>query len=222
MSHRNLDKIKGGDGSGDLASSLAKEGLARTPKKKQPTASVADDPDGAVFVDEVEDFLEQRRRAVFSSRTKTTLIVAPLAVVEQWQREATEKTGHALHVYVHHGPGRAKTVDVLRKADVVITTYATAANEHAQYLSETGDGGSKENPIVLDSSESSSDAESSDSDTPIAKRGLGGKAQKQTSRSPLFQMKWLRVVLGTCRLRCSHRRGPKYQELPGEKQPGVL
>jgi hypothetical protein len=41
-------------------------------------------------------------------RSRTTLIVAPLAVVRQWEREALEKT-EKLKVMVHHGPARAKS-----------------------------------------------------------------------------------------------------------------
>lgn len=192
LSHRHLDAIRASDGSGNLATDLAKKGLANSPKK---TIKVADDdPDGAVFVDEVEDLLQKRKKDVFASNTKTTLIVAPLAVVEQWQREASEKTGHKLQVHVHHGASRAKTPEVLAAADVVITTYATAANEHAQYLSELP--GAQEQPISLDSDTSPSDAASSDSDVPIARQS-SKKIPKQPSRAPLFRIKWVRVVLGT-------------------------
>lgn len=200
LQHRTLDSMQSNEPTDDLAANLAKEGLGKAKaKNKAPPTSGQDDPDGAVFVDDVEDMLEQRRRAVYASGTKTTLIIAPLAVVEQWQREANEKTGHKLQVYVHHGPHRAKSVDVLRRADVVITTYATATNEHSQYLAELDQDapnlGSQGRPIALDSDSSSSASASSDSDTPLPRRTVR-KPRARAPRAPLFQMRWLRVVLG--------------------------
>lgn len=198
--HRTLESMQSSEPSDDLAANLAKEGLGKPKAKaKAPPTSGQDDPDGAVFVDEVGDMLAQRRKAVYASGTKTTLIIAPLAVVEQWQREANEKTGHKLQVYVHHGPHRAKSADVLRRADVVITTYATASNEHAQYLADLDEDapslGSKARPLTLDSDASSSASASSDSDTPLPRRTVR-KPRAKVARAPLFQVKWLRVVLG--------------------------
>lgn len=207
MSHRHLDQIKGSDGKGNLNDKLFHE----DPKAgKKPFQSMAkptklagpaldEDPDGDVFADDVDNMLAKRARQVFISNTKTTLIIAPLAVVEQWHKEANEKTGHKLKVYVHHGPGRAKTPDVLQKADVVVTTYATAANEHAQYMASLGHvepKGSKKKPITLDSDKDSIEDElaSSDSDTPLKR---APPAAKKQVTAPLFRAKWLRVVLGT-------------------------
>ena len=42
-------------------------------------------------------------------KSKSTLIIAPLAVVKQWEREVHEKTDSGLRVYIHHGPKRAKS-----------------------------------------------------------------------------------------------------------------
>lgn len=62
-----------------------------------------------------------------------TLVVAPLALIKQWEgelKDRVEKT-HALKVCVHHGPGRSKNFNDLKKYDVVITTYQTLSSEHA-------------------------------------------------------------------------------------------
>lgn len=62
-----------------------------------------------------------------------TLVVAPLALIKQWEAEIKDRVeaNHALKVCVHHGPKRAKSYKELRKYDVVITTYSTLTSEHA-------------------------------------------------------------------------------------------
>lgn len=64
---------------------------------------------------------------------KGTLVVAPLALIKQWESEIKSKVtkSHAMKVLVHHGPSRTKSSAELRKYDVVITTYQTLTSEHA-------------------------------------------------------------------------------------------
>lgn len=60
-----------------------------------------------------------------------TLIVAPLSLVRNWQREAQRFAGE-LTVYVHHGPGRAEGEEAaaaISSADLVLTTYGTAVRD---------------------------------------------------------------------------------------------
>ncbi len=63
---------------------------------------------------------------------KGTLVVAPLALIKQWESEIRDKVEetHALRVCVHHGPQRAKSFKALKNYDVVITTYHTLVSEH--------------------------------------------------------------------------------------------
>jgi len=63
----------------------------------------------------------------------TTLVVAPLALIKQWESEIKSKVSasHGLDVLVHHGPSRTKSSLELKKYDVVITTYQTLTSEHA-------------------------------------------------------------------------------------------
>ncbi|KAI1141783.1 SNF2 family N-terminal domain-containing protein [Hypoxylon sp. FL0543] len=63
---------------------------------------------------------------------KTTLVVAPLALIRQWEAELKEKVAesHKLKVLVHHGPQRTKRFEDLRRYDVVITTYQILVSEH--------------------------------------------------------------------------------------------
>lgn len=65
-------------------------------------------------------------------RCKTTLIVAPVALMRQWKQEITQKLKpgrYQLTVFTHHGTSKAKSFDELRKYDVVLTTFGSLAAE---------------------------------------------------------------------------------------------
>jgi SNF2 family DNA or RNA helicase len=64
---------------------------------------------------------------------KSTLVVAPLALIKQWEKEIKDRVSgsHRLRVCIHHGPSRTKNYLDLQKYDVVITTYQILASEHA-------------------------------------------------------------------------------------------
>ncbi|KAJ5173340.1 hypothetical protein N7492_005933 [Penicillium capsulatum] len=66
-----------------------------------------------------------------SSPSKSTLVVAPLALIKQWEAEIVDKIEktHKLRVCLYHGANRAKTTRDLDKYDVVITTYGTLTSE---------------------------------------------------------------------------------------------
>ena len=62
-----------------------------------------------------------------------TLLVCPMSLVGNWQREAARFTPE-LRVHVHHGAQRARGAefgDAVRAADLVLTTYPTAARDAA-------------------------------------------------------------------------------------------
>lgn len=61
-----------------------------------------------------------------------TLVVAPLALIRQWEQELKDKVSksHRLSICVHHGPNRTKRFQDLAKYDVVITTYQILVSEH--------------------------------------------------------------------------------------------
>jgi SNF2 family DNA or RNA helicase len=71
----------------------------------------------------------------------TTLIVAPLALIKQWESETKSKVSvsHSLRVLIHHSTSRTKRALELKKYDVVITTYQTLTSEHAS-SSDKDDG----------------------------------------------------------------------------------
>ena len=63
---------------------------------------------------------------------KTNLVVAPVALMKQWEREIQKKLKngpHALTTYILHGAKRDTTFADLKKYDVVLTTFGTLANE---------------------------------------------------------------------------------------------
>ncbi|EKD15197.1 uncharacterized protein L3040_001566 [Drepanopeziza brunnea f. sp. 'multigermtubi'] len=70
-------------------------------------------------------------RKLPSGLEKTTLVVAPLALIRQWEAEIKDKVehSHSLRVCVHHGPSRTKRFADLKKFDVVVTTYQILVSE---------------------------------------------------------------------------------------------
>lgn len=74
---------------------------------------------------------ENKKNKILDSTGKGTLVVAPLALIKQWESEINTKVtkSHALKVLVHHGPNRTKSADKLNQYDVVITTYQVLASE---------------------------------------------------------------------------------------------
>ena len=62
-----------------------------------------------------------------------TLLVCPMSLVSNWQKEAA-RFAPAIRVYVHHGGSRRK--EAIAEADLVITTYGTATRDLAT-LKET-------------------------------------------------------------------------------------
>ncbi|KAK5098404.1 hypothetical protein LTS08_006537 [Lithohypha guttulata] len=76
--------------------------------------------------------LAKSKRKLDPSTDRATLVVAPLALIKQWEAEIKDRIDeeHMLKVKVHHGPQRTKSFKDLRKYDVVITTYQTLSSEH--------------------------------------------------------------------------------------------
>ncbi|CAO2655765.1 Nn.00g045680.m01.CDS01 [Neocucurbitaria sp. VM-36] len=76
---------------------------------------------------------ENKKNRILDATGKGTLVVAPLALIKQWEAEINTKVtkSHELKVLVHHGPSRTKSSEKLKQYDVVITTYQVLASEHA-------------------------------------------------------------------------------------------
>ncbi|WVQ82473.1 hypothetical protein IAT38_004602 [Cryptococcus sp. DSM 104549] len=110
-----------------------------------------------------------------------TLIVAPLAVMEQWASECKTKTKPGvLKVTTHHGPSRTKTCKTLESYDVVITTFQTLSSEFGAY--------------ELKRQKRLDEGDSDEDDALETGRKKGGKKQKAAATA-LFDVKWLRIVV---------------------------
>jgi len=74
----------------------------------------------------------QNQRELPCDLHKGTLVVAPLALIKQWEAEINNRVSdsHRLRVCIHHGPQRTKRFQDLKKYDVVITTYQILVSEH--------------------------------------------------------------------------------------------
>ena len=81
------------------------------------------------------------KRALSPLVGRNTLVVAPLALIKQWEAEVANRVSdsHKLRVYVHHGPQRTKRYEDLKRYDIVITTYQILVSEHGS-SSEREDG----------------------------------------------------------------------------------
>jgi SNF2 family DNA or RNA helicase len=105
-----------------------------------------------------EELEANPKRKLTPGLDKGTLVVAPLALIKQWEGEIRDRveTSHELKVCVHHGPRRAKSSRDLKKFDVVITTYQTLTSEHADSAGDvkTGCFGVKWYRIILDEAHS--------------------------------------------------------------------
>ena len=84
-------------------------------------------------------------------KVKTTLVVAPLALLQQyvpsdddddshqltirWKSEIESKTTSGRKVLIHWGPKRSNSPAQLKQYDVVLTTYGILTAEHGKQVS---------------------------------------------------------------------------------------
>ncbi|KAJ7681145.1 SNF2 family N-terminal domain-containing protein [Mycena rosella] len=69
---------------------------------------------------------------------RATLVVCPLALVQQWDAEIT-KMVVGLKVLQYHGSTRLKVAPLLPDADIVLTTYGIVCSEHSQMNADEPD-----------------------------------------------------------------------------------
>lgn len=66
---------------------------------------------------------------------KTTLVLCPLMIIDQWKRECENHTTNPqLKVHVYAGNQRIKDVTKLQQYDVVLTTYGTLSSEYKKVI----------------------------------------------------------------------------------------
>ncbi|KAI4920930.1 hypothetical protein J4E85_009045 [Alternaria conjuncta] len=65
---------------------------------------------------------------------KTTLIIAPVALMRQWEKEIERHIHprHKLKVHLYHGSGKNVDFARLRQCDVVLTTFGSLTSEYKQ------------------------------------------------------------------------------------------
>ncbi|KAI5290562.1 hypothetical protein KEM54_001172 [Ascosphaera aggregata] len=100
---------------------------------------------------------EEKKKAqgLRSDVGKGTLIIAPLALIRQWEGEIASRIeySHRLLTCVYHGPQKNRFSSELHKYDVVITTYGTLSAEHAVWEKKSIEAGLFSNVwyrIILD------------------------------------------------------------------------
>lgn len=64
--------------------------------------------------------------------SKTSLVICPASLIENWKREA-ERFCPSFLVYSHHGPNRATTPSYIGKFDLVITSYGTLTRDREMF-----------------------------------------------------------------------------------------
>ncbi len=87
----------------------------------------------ALLAAEKAEQAEQADRGETQGTAAPTLLVCPMSLVGNWQREA-ERFAPALRQYVHHGSGRLgaeQLAEAVREADLVITTYGLVQRDLA-------------------------------------------------------------------------------------------
>ncbi|KAF9078547.1 SNF2 family N-terminal domain-containing protein [Rhodocollybia butyracea] len=125
-----------------------------------------------------------------------TLVVCPLALVQQWADEIKRMTT-GLTVVKHQGTTRTSDARDLRKAHVVITTYDTLKSEYNTFAGPDADSKSqskakskaKKAPVVEDSDSS---------DVEHFGRTLQKNAPKKSAKAKkeaLFKVSWFRIIL---------------------------
>ncbi|KAJ7128105.1 SNF2 superfamily protein, partial [Mycena filopes] len=121
---------------------------------------------------------------------KTTLIVAPLALMTQWNQEISTKTNANWKVLIYHGSPQPKKKADLLKYDIVLTTYATMASEWPDFEADEKKKLKKKKAKKV----AADDFIVSDSDDSGSERPKGkGKSKKQ--QGLLFQVDFYRIIL---------------------------
>lgn len=114
---------------------------------------------------------------------KTNLIVAPLALLDQWKLEIEMKTTNNLKCLVYHGSNKPRKKAELMKYDVVLTTYHTLALEWPDLEAEER---AKQKAQKRKKTNSFIESDSGDDKK---------RKKKKRELGLLFQIQWYRVIL---------------------------
>ncbi|KAF3925451.1 hypothetical protein ABW21_db0204513 [Orbilia brochopaga] len=116
-------KVKGGILADDMGLGKTIQSIALLLSNPMPTP-----PKTAKTVADREKFLKEHK--ITTNTHRGTLIVAPLALIKQWEKEIRDKTDRRFRVLVHHGPNRTRSGTDMKAYDVVVTTPQVLVSEH--------------------------------------------------------------------------------------------
>ncbi|KAK6354999.1 hypothetical protein TWF696_004126 [Orbilia brochopaga] len=116
-------KVKGGILADDMGLGKTIQSISLLLSNPMPTP-----PKTAKTVADREKFLKEHK--ITTNTHRGTLIVAPLALIKQWEKEIKDKTDGRFRVLVHHGPARTRSGKDMKAYDVVITTPQVLVSEH--------------------------------------------------------------------------------------------
>ncbi|KAL1757353.1 SNF2 family N-terminal domain-containing protein [Schizophyllum commune] len=117
----------------------------------------------------------------------STLIVCPLALVEQWESEA-KKMAPGIKVVKHHGSNRTSDPQTFRNVHIVVTTYDVVK-------SEAPTGGTAKDEGTAKSKKKAAASSDDDSDDIVARPVVSKGKRKAMPKNALFGIRWWRVVL---------------------------
>ncbi|KND04287.1 uncharacterized protein SPPG_08811 [Spizellomyces punctatus DAOM BR117] len=123
-------------------------------------------------------------------RSQPTLIIAPVSLILQWEKEIEEKTKpNTLRVLIYYGSKRERSHNRIRTYDVVITSYSLVALEwpksqkkEKEQLEMLMDRNARQ---AMDDAEYEKERQDDESEEITLRKSAG----------PLFKIKWWRVIL---------------------------
>ncbi|TPX35716.1 hypothetical protein SmJEL517_g02027 [Synchytrium microbalum] len=122
------------------------------------------------------------------SRVKSTLIIAPLALVNQWENEIlTKLIPGSFTVYKHQGPKRFRKLEQILQYDIVISTYDLLTRDFPEPKKDKTRKLNTRGRSAADRQ----DAEDADYENLVAEQSTF----KQDEYGPLLKAEWYRVVL---------------------------
>ena len=113
-----------GAGAGEAAAAAA-TATAPPPAKKKKNTKTA----GGTVLATSQDAIGRTFSLPKADGPKTTLVVCPLSVLSNWEKQLEDHTDGSLTSYRHHGSDRSLDAAHLERHDVVITTYGTLASD---------------------------------------------------------------------------------------------